>query len=517
MLPLGSFLEIEIISLPRETKCASLPPDVWRHVASFLPKSDLVNLALVSQTCRAAALSPDLFAKHLSIQPPADLLSTTSYPTIYRNSHSLRLTPLISKVFSPDVRKAKLAILGSVSKLLIMYDENTGMVSTYPNEWRRDISELISKTAAENNENEEMSDSSSPKDESKPFQRQFVSERFLELPNCEIGFLSDAKNGIRKTFVTVNAETGQTVRTMFLPTNVGDELGRLAFGMDKPRRILLGGNESQYMVYFVGRMLFVIRRDEGTLVKKWPNAEESMLVRGETSFNAPLITGVVRCDGFEDRKQYHIHTLEGGSSDYHFCIDQHDTLIDVAQSRDGNTISKRVSSAKKVKLWTVVHHDIIFHWYQKLPLSNRTGALEMRSNGSQILIRPEGGGGRIVRINYGLPVRVEQLARRVQSSAFDWARASWDGRIVLAVSRSSGFLSIFDCDEGRCLKSVSIGDQIDDLVLVDGHILVALTPGHIVECHFKRFCGCEGLFGERQQAAENDSTTSPAEASAEAG
>lgn len=493
---------------------ASLPADVWRHIASYLPKTDLVNLALVSHTCRAAALSPNLFAKHLSIQPPADLLSTTTYHTMYRNSHSLRSLPVISKVLTPDVRTTKLTILGSVSRYLVLYDENTGTVCAYPNEWRRDVSELISKHDNEANESGGTSEVNSCKDAQKPFTRQFVTERFLELPNCEIGFLSDGASGTRKRFVTVDAKTGETIRVMLLPITHGDEMGKFAFGMDKPRKILLGGVESQYMVCFMDQTLFVVRRDRGTLVKKWANVEESMLVRGETCFNAPLITGVVRCEGRPDQKHYHIHTLEGSSSDYHFCIDQHDTLIDVAQSRDGNTISKRVSSASMVKLWTVVHHEIIFHWYQTLPLSNRNGALEMRSNGSQILIRPEGGDGRIVRINYGLPVRVEQLARRVQSAAFDWARASWDGRIVLAVSRSSGFLSIFDCDEGRCLKSQSIGDQIDDLVLVDGHILVALTPGHIVECHFKRFCGCDGPFGGRQQAAEHESTASRAECSA---
>ncbi|CAN8074996.1 unnamed protein product [Agarophyton chilense] len=478
----------------RRERSASLPVDAWRQVASHLSTSDLSNLALVSKSCRVAALSPDLFAKHIYCQPQSDLLSTTGYQAIYRNSKSLRHAPTTSTIHSRQYKRVNLGILGSISRYLILYNEREGIVSCLPAGWRRRVSELL----LEESDHTDASYGQIPL-----FPRQeFVAARFLEMPDCKIGFFCTGGTGCRGQLVTICGRTGQTTEQVFVPLNEAHTGINFSIGTEKQKLTLLGGVGSQYLVYYTKKSFNVIQRNTGRIVKKWPRMPEAMLIRGETTCNAPLITGVVTCETVGDRKHYHIHPLEGGAAEYSFSIDTEDQLIDVTRSRDGKTITKRIVSDGVVKLWTVVHRNAIFHWLQGLRVSNKSGEVEMRSNGSQVFMRPGGGDGRIIRFTYSSVVRVDKIARRVQGMSFDWARASWDGRIVLAVSRKGGFISIFDCDEGRCLKSISIGDEIGDLVLVDGHLLVCFTAKNIIECHFKRFCKCLGAFGELCRSEE---------------
>eukprot|EP00178_Gracilaria_changii_P025590 TRINITY_DN78812_c0_g1_i1.p1 TRINITY_DN78812_c0_g1~~TRINITY_DN78812_c0_g1_i1.p1 ORF type:complete len:500 (-),score=31.09 TRINITY_DN78812_c0_g1_i1:607-2106(-) len=484
----------------KRRRCSGLPVDAWRQVASHLPASDLSNLALVSKTCRLAALSPDLFAKHIRCQPPSDLLSTTSYQAIYRASKSLQHAPNTSTLHSHQL--GNVGILGSVSKYLILYNEKEGLVSCTPTGWRRSISQLLTEKSQSNLRSAEQAEASSDRTISFPT-HEFVAERFLELPSCRVGFICSAEEKRGRTLRTICAKTGDNVEEVVL--SFDEERADLKFSIANEKRkvALLGGVHSQYVVYYTLDLLNVVSRSTGSLLHTWPRVEENMLVRGETSFNTPLITGFISCDIVEDEKVYHVHPLEGGLSEYNFSIDIKDQLIDVTRSRDGKTITKRISSDGVVKLWTVVRRDSIFHWLQALSGSNEYGVVEMRSNGSQVFVRPDGGDGRIIRLNYDALVRVDRIARRIQGMSYDWARASWDGRIVLAVSRRGGFISMFDCDEGICLKSVSLGDELKDLILVDGHLLVCLTAKAIIECHFERFCQCREASEERWESEES--------------
>ncbi|KAI0562106.1 Quinoprotein amine dehydrogenase [Gracilaria domingensis] len=392
-----------------------------------------------------------------------------------------------TSVYEPNPDNLK--ILGSVSKYLILYNEGKGVVSCPSAGWRRRVSELLLDESEKSLPPSERIEASS--NTTTPFPKhEFVSERFLEMPDFKAGFICTQNNNRRRKLLTICAKNGDTVEEVFLPLSEGCMDIKFSAGAEKQKVALLGGVDSQYIVYYTHEYFNVVLRHTGSVVKKWPKMSETMLIRGETSFNAPLITGIVKCDIVEHEKLYHVHQLEGGSSEYTFRVDTKDELIDVTRSRDGKTITKRILSDEVVKLWTVIHRDSVFHWLQALRGSNKSGVVEMRSNGSQVFTRPEGGDGRIVRLNYDSFLRVDRIARRIQGMSYDWARASWDGRLVVAVCRKGGFISMFDCDEGRCLDSITLGDELHDLILVDGHRLVALTGKSLIEYHFNRFCTC---------------------------
>lgn len=472
-----------------------LPPDAWNHIAQYLAPDDLKSLSETSKTVYRSVTSEHQFRARVDVYN--DEVRRQRWSLMYRRFRALRYEPaVITKIGRADSTDGYITIICSVDDSLVLYDGARKRLVSFPDAWVCPIGDRPDAHCIASGIDTICI-------------VHMNSEEVVTLIRC-----ISIRNGNEKSSVRLSKPV----------------LANVEFSRGRTRRTVIAlsaGRNGDHLVFLRNRTVTVVRLSDGHVVRSWtitkevggvngPDGDFGWLVRGEDcgwgsgeADGGERVVGILQLKGKDARGRcvYQAVDIIEGSILREFSTEEGERLIDTVMSRDQRWLGQRIvkDHCQAVILGSGYNGGQL-SYYERNTVGLAGGSFGISScefaigrGGREMRFMPIGlreiGGvesdGWIRRVWYNVTTQIDILkgVRRVRGRPFDWAAISGDGRVLLASSRSVGVVSIFDLEQGKCLRSLHCGESIDELCLVGQHWLVVIdTSGIVRTWHFGKWC-----------------------------
>lgn len=466
---------------PNPQRLSSLPADVCSAIAFHLPTKDLSALSKVSTFFYFVATHEAQFRRYVPRSGHG-----RSWSTLYRRFTAL-LRPPVRTCPMTSVGDAR--GLGSVCDGIVFYDPVQGRLVGLPSKWTY------------------------------PVGRDMADRVFLLGARTVAVVYGDGISS-QVQLDRLDALSGTLLSSGVL---IHDVIPDSTFTYQRTRRqvvALSGGPQGDHLIFVRNGTVHVVRAEDGTVVRKWILGEGwwfGALVRAEDTLcdgdgdGGERIIGICRRAQYDTGgARYEVHDIiEGGLIIPRFELAENERLVDVVLSRDGTWVARRLirdgrcavawASRKLESGWDERRHNLGWAGGTFAQASTEF-CIGVELNDVRFMpiglpvVGESDGDGRVMRVVYHwkgtqMESHVETLPRRVNGGAFDWARLSGDGKVLLACCKLVGAISVFELKNGHCVHTMRCGEELRELWFVGDHWVVGIgLEGQVHEWHFGRFC-----------------------------
>lgn len=473
----------------------SLPLDAWNHVAQYLTPNDLKSLSETSKTLFKVVTSEHQFRLRVDVHDSE--VRCQRWSLMYRRFRALRWAPdVMTRVGRADSTNGYTTIVCSVNDTIVFFDGTRKRLVGFPAAWVYPVDDSRDAHCVVTGHDTICI-------------VQVNSEEVVTLIKC-----ISIRDGSEKSLVRLSRSV----------------LANAEFSRGRTRRTVIAlsaGRNGGHLAFLRNGTVTIARLSDGLVVREWtisrdtgtengPDGDFGWLVRGEDcgwcggeADGGERVVGILRLKTKDDKGR-HVHEVLDiiqGNVIRVFSTETQERLIDTVISRDQRWMGRRVvKEHRQAVIWGSGFRDGRPPYDERNNVGMAGGSFGISScefalgrGGREMRFTPIGlrdvagveSDGWIRRVWYNVTTQVDTLKgiRRVRGRPFDWAVVSGDGRVLLASCRSVGVVSIFDLEQGNCVRSLHCGVSIDEICLVGQHWLVTIdTSGFVRSWHFGKWC-----------------------------